>query len=59
MVKPMSGSELVLLAIDDEQVLQLFGRALAAGSFTTAVARDRAAVGQEKGCGGLRVDSCR
>ena len=37
----MTKSELILLAIDDEQVLQLFERALAAGSFMTAVARDR------------------
>lgn len=36
--------ELVLLAIDDEQVLQLFERALAAGSYHTAIARDRIAL---------------
>jgi two-component system, OmpR family, phosphate regulon sensor histidine kinase PhoR len=40
----MSMSELILLAIDDEQILQLFERALAAGSYKTAVARDRAAL---------------
>lgn len=32
---------MVLLAIDDDQVLQLFERAIAAGSFQTAVARDQ------------------
>jgi len=36
--------ELVLLAIDNEQVLQLFERALAAGSYHTAIARDRIAL---------------
>ncbi len=36
--------ELILLAIDDEQILQLFERAIAAGSFQTAVARDRPAL---------------
>ncbi|MGB8215220.1 MAG: ATP-binding protein [Anaerolineales bacterium] len=40
----MAKSELILLAIDDEQILQLFERALAAGSFETAVARDRTAL---------------
>jgi PAS domain S-box-containing protein len=40
----MAKPELVLLAIDDEQILQLFERALAAGSFKTAIARDRAAL---------------
>ena len=40
----MAKSELVLLAIDDEQILQLFERAIAAGSFQTAVARDRYAL---------------
>ncbi|HVM73123.1 MAG TPA: ATP-binding protein [Anaerolineales bacterium] len=37
-------TELVLLAIDDVQILQLFERAVAAGSFQTAVARDRPAL---------------
>jgi two-component system NtrC family sensor kinase len=41
MVDHMSKSELILLAIDDEQILQLFGRALAAGSYQTAIARDQ------------------
>jgi PAS domain S-box-containing protein len=41
MVDRMSISELVLLAIDDDQILQLFERALAVGSYRTAVARDR------------------
>ena len=41
MVVHMPKSELVLLAIDDEQILQLFERALVAGSFETAIARDR------------------
>ena len=41
MVNGMTKSELVLLAIDDEQILQLFERALAAGPFMSAVARDR------------------
>jgi two-component system NtrC family sensor kinase len=40
----MPKSELVLLAIDDEQVLQLFERAVAAGSYQTAVARNRNAL---------------
>ena len=40
----MAKSELVLLAIDDEQILQLFERAVAAGSYQTAVARDRTAL---------------
>ncbi len=40
----MAKTELVLLAIDDEQILQLFERAIAAGSFQTALARDRAAL---------------
>lgn len=40
----MAKSELVLLAIDDEQILQLFERAVGAGSFPTAVARDRTAL---------------
>jgi PAS domain S-box-containing protein len=42
----MDKSDLILLAIDDDQILQLFERALAAGSFITAVARDR--VGLDK-----------
>lgn len=40
----MEMTELVLLAIDDVQILQLFERAVAAGSFQTAVARDRPAL---------------
>ena len=40
----MAMPELILLAIDDEQILQLFERAIAAGSFQTAVARDRLAL---------------
>ncbi len=40
----MPNSVLILLAIDDEQALQLFERALAAGSNETAVAGDRAAL---------------
>jgi len=40
----MAKTELVLLAIDDEQILQLFERAIAVGSFQTAVARDCAAL---------------
>jgi PAS domain S-box-containing protein len=40
----MSKPELVLLAIDDEQILHLFERALAAGSYKAAVARDRTAL---------------
>ncbi len=40
----MSATDLVLLAIDDEQILQLFERALAAGSYQTALARDRTAL---------------
>ncbi len=42
MVNLMSMTELVLLAIDDEQILRLFERALAAASYDTALARDRA-----------------
>lgn len=38
----MPKADLVLLAIDDEQVLQLFERALAAADYQVAVARDRA-----------------
>ncbi len=37
----MEKYDLILLAIDNEQILQLFQRALAVGSFTTAVAHDR------------------
>jgi PAS domain S-box-containing protein len=44
MVDDMAMPELILLAIDDEQILQLFERAIAAGSFKTAVARDRSAL---------------
>jgi PAS domain S-box-containing protein len=40
----MPNSVLVLLAIDDEQALQLFEQALAAGSNETAIAVDRAAL---------------
>ncbi|HTX91346.1 MAG TPA: ATP-binding protein [Anaerolineales bacterium] len=40
----MANNDLVLLAIDDEEILQLFERALAAGSYTSAVARDRASL---------------
>ena len=44
MVDAMAMPELILLAIDDEQILQLFERAIASGSFQTAVARDRSAL---------------
>jgi len=44
LVDTMPKSDLVLLAIDDEQILQLFERALAAGSYGAAIARDRAAL---------------
>ena len=40
----MPRSDLVLLALDDEQILQLFDRALAAVSYHVAVARDRIAL---------------
>ena len=40
----MPKSDLVLLALDDEQILQLFNRALAAVSYHVAVAQDRAAL---------------
>ena len=40
----MEKPELILLAIDDIQILQLFERALAAASFKTAIARNRAAL---------------
>jgi PAS domain S-box-containing protein len=38
----MAKSDLILLALDDEQVLQLFDRALTAVSYHVAMARDRA-----------------
>jgi PAS domain S-box-containing protein len=44
MVDRMPNSDLVLLAIDDEEILQLFERALAAGSYATAIARERVAL---------------
>ena len=37
----MSSSELILLALEDEQVLQLFERALTAASYRIAISRDR------------------
>ncbi len=40
----MPKNDLVLLAIDDAEILQLFQRALAAGTYGAAVARDRAAL---------------
>lgn len=40
----MPKSDLVLLALDDEQILQLFDRALTAVSYHVAIARDRAAL---------------
>ena len=40
----MPKSDLVLLALGDEQILQLFDRALAAVSYQVAIARDRAAL---------------
>ena len=40
----MPKSDLILLAIDDEQILQLFERALAAGTYSVAVSRDRPAL---------------
>jgi PAS domain S-box-containing protein len=40
----MPKSDLVLLALDDEQSLQLFDRALTAVSYHVAIARDRAAL---------------
>jgi PAS domain S-box-containing protein len=42
----MPKSDLVLLALDDEQILQLFDRALASVSYHVAMARDRAALNQ-------------
>jgi PAS domain S-box-containing protein len=40
----MSKSDLVLLALDDEQILQLFDRALTAVSYHVAIARDKVAL---------------
>jgi len=40
----MPKSDLVLLALDDEQILQLFDRALTAVSYHVAIARDRLAL---------------
>jgi PAS domain S-box-containing protein len=40
----MARSDLVLLALDDEQILQLFNRALASIDYRVAIARDRAAL---------------
>jgi PAS domain S-box-containing protein len=40
----MPKSDLVLLALDDEQILQLFDRALTAVSYHVAIARDRIAL---------------
>jgi PAS domain S-box-containing protein len=40
----MPKSDLVLLALDDEQILQLFDRALTAVSYHVAIARDHAAL---------------
>lgn len=40
----MPKSDLVLLALDDEQIIQLFERALSAVSYRVAIARDRAAL---------------
>lgn len=40
----MPKSDLVLLAIDDEEILQLFERAIAAVSYHVAVSRERAAL---------------
>ena len=40
----MPKSDLVLLALDDEQILQLFERALTAVSYQVAIARDRPAL---------------
>jgi two-component system NtrC family sensor kinase len=37
----MSASDLILLALDNEQVLQLFERALTAASYRVAIAQDR------------------
>jgi len=42
----MPKSDLVLLAFDDEQILQLFERALTAVPYHVAIARDRAALNQ-------------
>ena len=40
----MPKSDLVLLALDDEQILQLFSQALTAVSYQVAIARDRSAL---------------
>ena len=40
----MPKSDLVLLAIDDEPIRQLFERALVAGAYGVAIARDRPAL---------------
>ena len=40
----MPKSDLILLAIDEEEVLQLFHRALAAGAYEVAIARNRPAM---------------
>ena len=40
----MSKSDLILLALDDEQILQLFDRALTAVSYHVAIARDNVAL---------------
>ena len=40
----MPKSDLILLALDDEQILQLFDRALTSVSYHVAIARDRAAL---------------
>ena len=40
----MPKSDLVLLALDDEQILQLFDQALTAVSYRVAIARDQAAL---------------
>jgi two-component system, OmpR family, phosphate regulon sensor histidine kinase PhoR len=44
MVDRMSNTDLVLLAIDNDDILQLFERALAAGSYVTAVAHNQPAL---------------
>lgn len=40
----MAASDLILLALDDEQVMQLFKRALIAESYRIAIAQDRASL---------------
>ncbi|MBN2388458.1 MAG: PAS domain-containing protein [Anaerolineales bacterium] len=40
----MPKSDLVLLALDDAQILKLFERALAAGSYKVSIARDKPAI---------------